>query len=258
MLTIILTSVLIALIFAPLGCIALWKKYVYFGDGLAHASILAGSISLIFNIPMIYSGIITALIFAILVFKFKNISGTNAVVNLISSLMLSVALILAVTNPSRININQLLFGDIISTSFNDLITLSVILLLVYIFITIFYKQILLIVLNPAIAFVKGVRVNFIELSFLILLSISVFSSIKIVGSLLVTSILIIPAMSARLISITPFKMIIISISIALFANLLGLYVSFYWDIPIAPVIIVTQCGLYLICYLRNIYKKTSH
>lgn len=249
MLAIILTSILIALVFAPLGCVALWKRYIYFGDGLAHASILAGSVSVILNLPLIYAGIITAIIFAGLIFKFKDASGTNATVNLISSLMLSIALILSIANPTRINISQLLFGDIISTSGADLVSLSAILVLVYVFIGVFYNQILLIVLDRDIALVKKIKVNFIELLFLVLLSITVFSSIKIVGSLLVTSILIIPAMSARLIAGTPFKMIIISTLIALGANLLGLYASFHLDVPVAPIIIVIQCIIYFICYI---------
>ena len=249
MATIILISILTALIFAPLGCLALWKRYIYFGDGLAHAAILAGSISTIFELPLVFSGIITAVIFASLVFKFKNTSGTNATINLISSLMLAVAIILAIVNPSRININQLLFGDIIASSKLDLITLTLVLIAVYSFIAVFYKQILLIVLDRDIAFVKKIKVNFIELSFLILLSISVFTTIKIVGSLLVTSILIIPAMSARTISRSPLQMIIISIIFACLSNLGGLYISYLKDVPIAPVIIVVESVIYLCCYL---------
>jgi len=252
MLTIILTSILIALIFAPLGCLALWKKYVYFGDGLAHASLLAGSVSIILALPLIYSGIIVAIFFAGLVFKFKDISGTNAVVNLISSFMLSVALILAISRPSQVNINQLLFGDIISASGDDLTILLIILIFVYIFIGVYYRQILLIVLSNGIAQIKGVKVRTIELLFLILLSISVFSTIKIVGSLLVTSILLIPAMAAKLVSRTPFKMIVLSVLIALSSNLLGLSASFYLDVPIAPVIIVIQSIIYLICYTKSL------
>lgn len=255
MLTIILVSILIALIFAPLGCFALWKKYIYFGDGLAHAAILAGSISAILDLSLVYSSIITAIIFASLVFKFKNISGTNATINLISSLMLSSALILAIVNPSRINLNQLLFGDIISVSNYDLITLSCVLIIVYSFIIIYYKQILLIVLDRDIACVKKIPVNFIELLFLILLSISVFTTIKIVGSLLVTSILIIPAMSARLVSNTPLQMIMISIIFAGASNLSGLYISYLKDIPVAPVIIIVESVIYLCCYLISLRRK---
>ena len=255
MLIIILISILTALIFAPLGCIALWKRYVYFGDGLAHAAILAGSISVIFELPLVLSGTITAVIFAILVFKFKNISGTNATINLTSSLMLSVAIILAIVNPTRLNINQLLFGDIISSSQHDLVILLFVLIAVYSFITFFYKQILLIVLDRDIACVKKIRVNLIELSFLILLSISVFTTIKIVGSLLVTSILIIPAVSARMISCSPLQMIFISLVFAIASNLVGLYISYIKDVPIAPVIIMVESLIYLGCYLVSVNKN---
>ena len=72
MTTIIVISILIGLIFAPLGCLVLWKRYVYFGDGLAHASMLAAVISVLLGIPIFYAGIINTALFAFIVFKLKK------------------------------------------------------------------------------------------------------------------------------------------------------------------------------------------
>lgn len=246
MLTIIIASVLIALIFAPLGCLSLWKRYIYFGDGLAHASLLAGSISIILTIPVVYSGIIIALVFAFVVFKFKDDSGSNAAINLISSFMLAIALVIAVASPSQININQLLFGDIVSVSTSDLVILVTLLFVVYISIILSYQKIIIIVLNKDIARIRGINVKRIELLFLILLSITVFSTVKIVGSLLVTSILLIPALVAKTCSRTPSNMIIMSVIIAVFCNLLGLMISFYWNVPVAPITVIIQSIIYFI------------
>ena len=80
MLIIISVSILISLIFAPLGCIALWKRYTYFSDGLAHASLLGGTISVVSGTPIIYSGSLISLIFAITVFKLKSQSENNGAV----------------------------------------------------------------------------------------------------------------------------------------------------------------------------------
>jgi zinc transport system permease protein len=255
MLIIILISILISLIFAPLGCVSLWKRYTYFGDGLSHASLLSGSISIIADIPIIYSGLLLAIIFAVFVFKLKNISGSNAVISLISSFMLAIAFILASITTSQVNINHLLFGDIISASLDDLITLSVLLVVVGCFYIIFYSRILLIVLNRDIAQVRGINVKMIELLFLIILSLAVFLTIKIVGALLVTSILIIPAMAARIIAMTPLQMIIIAVGFALASNLFGLYVSFHLDIPTMPIIIIINVMIYFLLYIFKISKE---
>lgn len=248
MLIIILTSILISLIFAPLGCIVLWKKYVYFGDGLSHASLLAVSITIISDIPLMYSGLMVAIIFAISISRMKVISENNAAVSLIASFMFSVSLIIMYLSSTKINIQLLLLGDIISTSIDDIAILTIIFILVASFIALFYNKIILIVLNRDIAKIKGLKVEMIELIFLILLSLSIFSTIRIVGSLLVTSMLLIPPLTAKLFSSAPMQMILYSIILALLSNLIGLFVAFHLDIPVTPIIVVAGVIIYFITY----------
>ncbi|WP_375326883.1 metal ABC transporter permease [Candidatus Tisiphia endosymbiont of Nemotelus uliginosus] len=255
MFLIILTIILISLIFAPLGCISLWKKYVYFGDGLAHASLLAGSISIICHFSVISSGVIVAILFAILVFILNNKAVGSSVVILVSSFMLSLALVISYLKPAQININNLLFGDILAASFNDIGILLLLLILVVSFIWYFYDQILLIVINKDIAKIKGINVRIIELVFLIFLSLAIFSTIKIVGSLLVTSILLIPAMTSRLISRTPGRMIINAAIISLAINFIGLISSFHFDIPLTPIITLINTIIYSLIYSISYVKK---
>ncbi|MCC8377760.1 MAG: metal ABC transporter permease [Rickettsia endosymbiont of Graphium doson] len=255
MVLIILALILISCIFAPVGCIALWKRYVYFGDGLAHSSFLAVSISIIAHFPLIYSGLIVAILFSIFVFIFQNNSEKNAVINLISSSMLAIALIINYFSSTQNNIVNLLFGDILSVSFNDLATLAIMLIVIIGFIIYFYNQILLIIINRDIAVIKGVKVNIIELLFLLILSISVFSAIKIVGVLMVTAVLLIPAMIARFMVGGPAMMIIISIFISLFINFCAATASFYFDLPLTPLVIIIGSLIYGVLYFSVIARK---
>ncbi|AFC73330.1 metal ABC transporter permease [Rickettsia montanensis] len=249
---IILALILISCIFAPLGCIALWKRYIYFGDGFAHSSFLVASISIIAHVPLIYSGIIVAILFSFFVFIFKNNSEKNAVINLISSFMLAVALVINYFTSLQNNIVNLLFGDILSVSFNDLMILAIVLITIIGFIVYFYNQILLIIINRDIAVIKGLKVNTIELIFLLLLSLSVFSAIKIVGVLMVTAILLIPAMIARFVAYSPSQMIIISILISLFINFCAAFSSLYFDLPLTPLFIILGTFLYGLLYLKRL------
>lgn len=255
MVLIILALILISCIFAPIGCIALWKRYVYFGDGLAHSSFLAVSISIIAHFPLIYSGLIVAILFSIFVFIFQNNSEKNAVINLISSSMLAIALIINYFSSTQNNIVNLLFGDILSVAFDDLIVLVVMLIAIICFIAYFYNKILLIIINKDIAVIKGVKVNIIELLFLLILSISVFSAIKIVGVLMVTAVLLIPAMIARFMVGSPAMMIIISIFISLFINFCAATASFYFDLPLTPLIIIIGSSIYGLLYFSVIARK---
>ena len=245
--TIILAiSVLIGLIFAPLGCLVLWKRYVYFGDGLAHASMLAAVLSVIAGIPILYAGIINTILFAIAVFKLKGKSGNNAAIGLTSSLMIASALILSYIFPGQFNFNSLLFGDIVAANNNDALILCAILLAVIIFFATTYHNLILITLSKDIAHSQGVQVNALELLFLSILSFAVLATIKIVGALLVTSIILIPAMVARLMANSPSGMIFIAIIIAQLMNFFGSVLSFYADVPFAPVIILCGGVIYII------------
>ncbi len=240
MIEIITASILIGFIFAPLGCFVLWKRYVYYGDGLAHASMLAGAISVVSSAPILYVAIINTLCFIAFTFKLKNKSGNNAAIGLVSSVMISIAVIIAHIYPNQFDLSNLLFGDILAVNSEDLLRLVVIFLITNIFIAFNYKKLIMIILSRDIAYSRGIAVKSLEFLFLLILSFAIISTVKIVGALLVTSIILIPAMVARLLSKSPLMMLLISLIIALLMNLSGIILSFYADLPFAPVIVL--CG----------------
>lgn len=249
MVNIILVLILLGLILAPLGCLVLWNRYSYYGDGLAHSSMLAVVLSSIMNIHLVLASIINAVIFTYLVYKTKKKSEQNASIGMISSLMVAASLILSSLYPNNINLEQILFGDLMLVSQEDLYYLAAIFVVIVTFFATTYKKLILMIISKDIANLKGIKVELIEYSFLLILSFAVICTIKIVGVLLVTSILIIPAMTARLISSSPLQMIFLSVIIIQIMNLSGVILSFYGDLPFAPVIIVSGGVLYSLCYL---------
>lgn len=249
MATIILVSILIGLIFAPLGCFVLWKRYVYFGDGLAHASMLTLAISVIAGLPIIYAGIVNTLLFALLVFKVKTKSGNNAAIGMTSSIMISLALIVADIFPDRFNFNSMFFGDIITATNEDVFRLCIILGVTSLFLVIAFRQLILTILSRDIAHSRGIRVKLLEFVFLSILSFAVMATIKIVGALLVTSMILIPAMIARLTSNTPIMMIWLAIFFAGVMNFSGVLLSLYVDLPFAPIVILCGGMIYLVTYV---------
>lgn len=249
MFAIILTSCLLGFILAPLGCILLWRKYAYYSDGLAHASMLAVIVSLILNVNIVSATIFNGLLFAWLIYIVGKRSDNNAAIGLISSVMVSLALILQVMFPSSFDLHNLLFGEILLVQKQDIYGLVLILILVVAFISLYYHQLITIILSRDIAHLYKIRVKYIEMCFLVILSCAVIVSIKLVGALLVTSILIIPAMSARLISSSPLAMICNSILIIQFMNFVGVFLSISYDFPFAPSIVVGGGIIYLLMNL---------
>ncbi|MES2215084.1 MAG: metal ABC transporter permease [Pseudomonadota bacterium] len=254
MLFIVIVCILLSALFAPLGSILVWQRKAYFSDGLAHACLLASSVSGCFDVPIFIAAPGVAAIFALLVFATKSALASNAAINLISSTMLALGLLLAGMFPSSVNINSLLFGDILSTSSSDLLTLSILLLFVGIICYSKIEDIILISLNPDLAAVRGVNVKRLEIYFLVLLALVLSVSMKIIGALLVTALLMIPSYASVLISSTPIHMIRNSFILSVISCLLGIIFSFYYDFAAAPSIILS-CGL-VFC-ITLLFKKIA-
>ena len=160
------------------------------------------------------------------------------------------------------NLQKYLVGDIISASAQDIKLLFFILIVVLIFFLSSYKDLVLMILSKDIAESRGVKVKFLELTFLAILSFAVLSTIKIVGALLVTSIIVIPAMIARIVAKSPVSMVCFAILSSLMMNFIGGILSFYLDIPFAPSIILSGGFIYflllLITHFKKFLFKTSH
>lgn len=236
MMIIIIASILISILFAPLGCILLWQRQSYFADGLAHACLLASSLSIALDIPIIITAPITAIIFVLLLFLVGN-KNHNASINLVSSFMLGSGILLASTFPSKVNLNTLLLGDILSINIDDLFFFLFLIIIVIITLWRKLNDIVLISLNEDLAYAMGINSKSIKYYILIILAISLSVSMKIIGALLASTMLILPGFTASNIAKTPVEMLFFSICISIIVSIIGIGLSFYLDLATTPSII---------------------
>lgn len=242
MFAIIIACILLSLLFAPLGSILVWQRKAYFSDGLAHSCLLAASISSCFDLPVIITAPCISVIFALLVVATQESLASNSAINLVSSAMLALGLLLASILPTNISINILLFGDILSISSQDLLVLFI--LVVFVSIVSYYKiaDIILCSLNADLAAARGLKIKRLEVYFLVLLALALSVGMKIIGALLITALLMIPSYVSALISKTPLQMICYSCMISIISCCSGIILSFYYDFATAPSIILS-CSL---------------
>jgi ABC-type Mn2+/Zn2+ transport system permease subunit len=245
MLTIVLSCIVLSLLFAPIGCALLWQRQAYFSDGLAHACLLAAALSTSLSLPLFITAPIIAAIFASLVMIAKDKLSSNSAINLVSSTMLSLGIIIASCYPGSVNLNGLLLGDILSITQNDLIALAAICLVTSSLLFWKLDVIILTALNTDLAKVSGVNTKALEFIFLVMVAVSLAACMKIVGALLSSAMLLIPAAASYHISRRPVQMIAFSILISIIASMAGLCCSFYFDLPTAPCIILGSSALYL-------------
>ncbi len=245
MIIILLASIILSCLFAPIGCVLLWQRRAYFADGLAHACLLASSISIGMNLPIMITAPITATFFVFLLFLTKN-NKNNAAINLVSSFMLSSGILIASTFPGRVNLNSLLLGDILSISNYDIIIFTILLIISSIVLWQKLGDIILFSLSPDLASVNGINTRKLEALMLVIVAVILSVSMKIIGALLAASMLILPGFTAQTIAKNPVSMIFYSVIIASFASALGIIWSFYYDVPTGPAMMLCYGAMHFI------------
>ena len=254
MILILLTIISISVLLAPMGCIMLWHRYNYFHDGLVHACLFSGVLSYFLDMPQIVSMIIVATVFASLVFILKFYSNKNAVVSLVSSAFLAISIILASKLNERTLFDSMLFGDVFTIEWSSFYLIVTILVIIFVLLWKYLDQIVIMSIDPAIAKTSNAPINFIEFFILLMLALIIAVSIKLIGAFLLGSLLIVPAIGARLTAKSPMHMIIMSIVIGLISAICGFNLSLIYDWPLSPSISIMSVTIYiLISFTRRLY-----
>ena len=244
----------IALIAAPLGVFVVWQRQSYFGATLAHSALLGVSIGLFLETNLTLTIIATSLFVAWAITQlshYKQLS-TDTLLGILAHSSLAFGLIIiSLQDNVQIDLMSYLFGDVLSIEGIDLLLILLIGILILIFYRLHWNDLLNITLNQELAQVEGVKVKRVQLQFVLLLALMIALSMKIVGVLLVTSLLIIPAAAARRLSNTPEKMLWISILLGLISVILGLAASFFADLPTGPAIVLVATCLFLLLLAKK-------
>ncbi|HEY9039732.1 MAG TPA: metal ABC transporter permease [Roseovarius sp.] len=233
-----------ALAAAPLGCFVVWRRMAYFGDATAHAAILGVALSLALSLPVFAGALIVALVMATVV---TLLAGRGYAMDTLLGVMAHSALAFGLVAVSflsgvRIDVMAYLFGDILSVSRGDLGIIWGGAALVLALTLWRWSALLTATLNPDLARAAGIDPRREELILTLALAIVVAVAIKVVGVLLITALLIIPAATARPFARTPEAMAMIAALLAMAAAWGGLRISYVLDTPTGPTIV---CGLAL-------------
>ncbi|MDK2946644.1 MAG: zinc transport system permease protein [Geotoga sp.] len=202
--------------------------------------------------------IITGILFAVFIYFVgkKGKISENSLIGMLFPLSMALGVIIMNLKPGYTpEIESYLFGDILMVNLTDIITLGIILLSVIFFITIFNKELKYFSYNERMAKIYGVPTELIRFLFLIAVALVVVTSVKIIGIILVTSMLITPGVIAKLWAKSINQMVIISSIFGLLSSFLGIYFSYYLDIPSGPSIVVLLFIFFLINYfLKKLIK----
>ena len=243
----------IALVTGPLGCFVVWRRLSFFGDTLAHSALLGITIAYTMEINIALSVFLISSVVALILIQLQkktNLPG-DALLGLLAHSSLAVGLVvIGFLTFIRFDIMGLLFGDILAVTTDDLLVIwtggAVILLVL----KLIWKPLFASTVNYELAEAEGLNPDRAKAIFTILMAAVIAISIKMVGLLLITGMLIIPAAMARNISNSPQKMVLFSIIGGLLSVLLGLFSSLEFNTSSGPSIIMAALVLFILSLLN--------
>ena len=245
----LLAGIGLALMAGPLGCFVIWKRMAYFGDTLSHGALLGVALGLLFELHLELSVFLVCGLIAVTLFLLQRRASisSDALLGILAHASLAIGLVvLSLMTWIRVDLMGLLFGDILAVSHRDLTVIAGTLVMTSIVLALTWRSLFAATVSRELAEAEGLNPRRSEIIFMLLIASVIAVAIKIVGVLLITSLLIIPAATARRISLSPAQMMLVSSIIGVFAVILGLTGSLNLDTPSGPSIVVASVGLFLI------------
>ncbi len=248
----------IALAMCPIGCVVLWKRMTFLGDAIAHSATLGVILGIVLGVNTTYTILFVSLLFGLVVLYLNKHHTHDTLITIISHGFLATGLlIISVIKYVRIDIMSYLFGDLLMTDMFDII--SIILLTISILAWLYFRweALLSAIMNEDLAMVEGINTKALELEFMLIMATLVSFSIKIVGILLISSILVIPAASARNLSHTPKQMVLYATIFGVISVISGILLSVIFDMPSGPAIVISAICIFASSLLLKLLFYTK-
>ena len=249
----LITAVLSGIMLPILGSFTINRNMGFMADAMAHATLPVIAIGVFWGFSISVLGIPAAILIALILgLIIRNSAvGEDTAIGIIFSSFFALGFILIKILNVSVNLEDLLFGQILAVSTFDVIMISILFFTVFVILVVFFKQLLFYSFDPVGAQVRGLNVSFLNYLFLIILSLVIIGSIQTVGIILVLSMLIIPAAAAKLATKTFINSIKLSIFFGVISSVSGLYLSYYFNLPSGPSMSLVATGLFIIVFTIN-------
>ncbi|WP_027328134.1 zinc ABC transporter permease subunit ZnuB [Marinimicrobium agarilyticum] len=250
----LLSGLGVALVAGPLGALVVWRRMAYFGDTLAHSALLGVTFGLLLNVNLNLAVAVGCLLLALILVALQHnrLLATDTLLGILSHSTLALGLVMvSLFTNSRIDLLGYLFGDILSASAVDVVTVWVISVLVSALLLLLWRPLLAITVHEDLAHVEGVPVTAVRTALMLLMALVIAIAMKVVGVLLITALLIIPAATSRRLTRSPEAMALVASLLGALSVAGGLGASFVWDSPAGPSIVLCATALFALSLLKR-------
>ncbi|MFH1273175.1 MAG: zinc ABC transporter permease subunit ZnuB [Pseudomonadota bacterium] len=243
----LLAGLALALVAGPLGSFVVWRRMAYFGDTLSHAALFGVALGLMLDVNLTLAVTVGCVLLALLLVTLQQRQplASDTLLGILAHSTLSLGLVsLSFMDDVRIDLMGYLFGDLLAVGPSDLAWIIGGSALVLLMLIPLWRPLLAITVHEELAKVEGLPVAGIRLALMLLIAVAM----KIVGVLLITSLLIIPAAAAQRHARTPEQMAFGASVLGIVAVCLGLTLSWFEDTPAGPSIVVSAAALFLLSF----------
>jgi len=242
----------VAIVAGPLGAFVVWQRMAYFGETLAHAALLGAALGLVLGISMQLGIVITCLALAAAMagLQRRRRLANDTLLGIFSHSALAMGLVaLMLIDTPRIDIMSFLFGDILAVNNADLGWIYATVAAAFVILFVLWRPLLAGAVHEELAQVEGINVNRVRFAFMLLIALVIATAMKVVGILLIMSLLIIPAATARSLARSPEQMAFAACVIGCLAVTAGLGASLAWDLPAGPAVVLAATLLFAVAWV---------
>lgn len=241
-----LAGSLLVLLSAPLGCLVLWRRMAFFSDTLAHGALLGVALAAVLKLPADFGMALVSILVVLVLNTLQNPKLPNdAVLAVLASSLLCLGLLtLTQLTQQQANVLGFLFGNLLDIGWQDLPKLSILVIIGIIALGLLWRKQIQLATSHDMAKIHGIHEKREHLFFMLLLAGFCAVALQAVGSLLISGLLILPALSARLFAHSPKMMVILALIIGEIGVSTGVWGSIWLD---------TQTGLSIVLILATIF-----
>jgi len=254
----LLAVLLIAPIFGLAGTLVINNRMTFYSDALGHSALAGIALGTVIGLKdPVYSMILFAILFGLGISSVKNHarSSTDTIIGVFSSSAVALGIALLSREGGFARYNRYLVGDILTIKSGDIGLVFAVLFLLLVFYGFFFNRLLVISVNQSLAVSKGIPARLLENLFMVMIGILVTVSIKWIGTLLINSLLILPASAARNIARSVRQYHGLSVAFSLFSCLTGLILSYYFDTAAGASIVLVSAVIFAGTYMLGRFKN---
>ena len=247
-----LAAIGVAAMAGSLGCFVVWRRMAYFGDTTAHAALLGIGLGIILGVDLTLGVAAVTISVALLLLAMEKQTGLalDTLLGILAHTSLALGVIVIALTPSlRVDLTSYLFGDVLAVSPADLAVIFSMAAFVLGVLAVIWRKLVAATMDEELAAAEGVNPARYRLVLVLLLALTIAVAMKVVGVLLITALLIIPAAAARRVSTSPEQMALVAVGLAVCSAIGGLYLSLYLDTPSGPSIVIAAAFIFAISLL---------